>query len=118
MTLTASDVESLTATLAFWEYAEYTCAVLVAVACFGEYIADFTKWWKRDGIWSRLGLIEDRKDNLAKLSTLLLITALVVETVCLFRTNQISGQVLGSLSELSDEAFKKATTAKDVADAA
>jgi hypothetical protein len=104
--------------MGYWEYAEYTFAVLVALACFGEYIADFTTWWQRGGIWVRLGPMEKRKDNLGKLSTLLLITSLVFETVCLFRTNQISGQVLGSLNNLSDEAFQKAAKAKDDAGAA
>jgi len=113
MTLTASDVGALTAKMGYWEDAEYAFAFLVAIACFGEYIADFTKWWRRESVWARLGSMDDRKENLGKLSTLLLIVALVAETVCLFRTNQISGEVLGSLNQLSDEAFKKATAAKD-----
>lgn len=97
--------------MAYWEYAEYTFAGLVAVACFGEYIADFTRWWNRSGVWSHLGPLEDRKDKLAKLSTLLLIIALVGETLCLFRTNQISGTLLGSLDELAAAADAKAKTA-------
>jgi hypothetical protein len=118
MALTASDVASLATSMKCWEYAEYFFAFLVAVACFGEYVADFTKWWKREGVWPRLGPIEGRKDKLAKLSTLLLIASLVFETVCLFRTNQISGEMLGSLSDLSEEAFRTATRAKDDAAAA
>jgi hypothetical protein len=111
MTLTASDVASLTATMGYWEDTEYFCAFLVAVACFGEYVADFTKWWERNGIWSRLGPIEERKEHLAKLSTLVLIVALVAETVCLVRTNQLSSTLTGALGDRAMMAFSDADNA-------
>jgi len=75
-------------------------AGLVAVACAGEYIADFT---------DRLtGGIEERKKKLAKGSTLLLIAALALELMCLVRTNDLSGRVIGSLAERAEEASSKA----------
>jgi len=41
MTLTPSDVASLTSTLTLWEYAEYASGAFVAIACVGEYISSF-----------------------------------------------------------------------------
>jgi hypothetical protein len=68
MSLTPSEVASLTKSLSNWEFAEYACAAFVTVGCLGEYIADFTNWFT--------GGIKERKDRLAKRSTLLLIVAL------------------------------------------
>jgi hypothetical protein len=118
MSLTASEVGSLTRTIEKWELAEYICAGLVTLACFGEYVADFTKWWMRGGLWKFLGLMEKRKDALGKLSTLVLISALALELICLVKTNQLSGLVVGSLSERSEEAFNKASNALEDANRA
>ena len=104
MSLTASEVGSLTRTIENWELAEYVFAGLVAVGCFGEFVVDFTKWWSKGGLWKLLGSIEERKDTLARLSTLLLIGALAFELICLVRTNTLSGRLIGSLAERSEEA--------------
>ncbi len=108
MALTPSDVASLTSALSYWEAAEYCFGALVAVACLGEYAADFTDWFTYD--------LEERKRRLAKRSTLLLIASLALELICLVRTNQISSQVVGSLAAKADEAYRKSETAVSNAD--
>jgi Alanine-zipper, major outer membrane lipoprotein len=117
MTLIAPDASSLAASLSRWEIFEYCACGLVAIACAGEYIADFTNWFTAG--------IEERKKRLAKVSTLLLIASLAFELVCLVETNSVSGRLIGSLSEKasaadskSDSALVKANTAVTKADAA
>ncbi|MFZ0310062.1 MAG: hypothetical protein WAL89_17945 [Candidatus Sulfotelmatobacter sp.] len=107
MILTASDVSSLAASLERWEYAEYGACALVAIGCTGEYIAEFTKWWT--------GGIQEKKDRLAKRSTLLLISALALELMCLVKTNSISGTLIGSLSDKAGTADAKAQSALETA---
>ena len=87
MISTSSDVASLARGLWWWEHAEYLFAALVTVACFGEYLAEFSK---------RPWIIE-HKEGLSKRSTLLLIGALSFELICLVNTNDISGRVIGSV---------------------
>lgn len=103
MTLTASDVASLSNALTWWERAEYFFTVLVVIACAGEYIADFSNWFTRG--------IEGAKRRLAKRSTLLLIAALSLELVCLVKTNSLSGLLIGSLSDKAGAADTKAESA-------
>jgi hypothetical protein len=117
MIVTTSDVESLSRSLACWEVAEYACAALVAVACAGEYVADFTDWFTAG--------IKEGKERLAKRSTLLLIASLALELVCLVKTNSLSGRLIGSLSDKAgaadakaQSALEKSDTAKQKADAA
>ncbi|PYV78349.1 MAG: hypothetical protein DMG93_22520 [Acidobacteria bacterium] len=105
MSLNASDVTSLSKALSCWEYAEYIFATLVAVACAGEYVAEFTNWFT--------GGVKERKDRLAKRSTLLLVAALAFELVCLVRTNSLSEQLIGSLSDKAENADQKAQSAID-----
>ena len=108
MILTPSDVASLTNTLTYWEYAEYASGALVAVACIGEYIASFKPWFT--------GGNRERKERLEKRSTLLLIVALTAELICLVRTNQLSGQVIGALDTRAAEAYHKSDAAVTNAD--
>jgi hypothetical protein len=103
MIFIASGVESLSRSLGRWEIAEYVCAGLVAVACAGEYIADFTDWFTCG--------VKEKKDRLAKRSTLLLIASLALELVCLVKTNSLSGRLVGSLSEKAAAADTKAQSA-------
>src|ERR1700676_5634941 len=103
MILTASDAASLSKSVSRWEIGEYICAGLVTIACAGEYGADFKNWFTSG--------IKERKDRLAKRSTLLLIVALSLELICLVRTNQLSGNVIGSLGDRAEEADKKARLA-------
>jgi hypothetical protein len=110
MTLISSDVASLTKSLSRWEVAEYICAGFVTIACFGEYVADFTDWFT--------GGIEEHKKRLAKISTLVLVAALSLELICLVKTNQLSTTVIGSLREVAEEADTKARAAKDESDKA
>jgi len=108
MIFSAEDVAALSKSLSCWEYAEYVCAFLVAVACAGEYIADFSDRFT--------GGIEERKRRLAKRSTLLLIAALALELICLVKTNSLSGLLIGSLSDKAEKAEKNAEQA--IADSA
>jgi hypothetical protein len=103
MIFTAPDVSSIAVSLEHWEWAEYASCALVALACTGEFIAEFTNCWT--------GGIKERKDRLARRSTLLLITALALELVCLVETNSISGLLIGSLSEKASAADTKAQSA-------
>jgi len=103
MSLTPSDVDSLSKRLFYWELAEYFFAALVTFACLGEFAADFTKLFTEG--------VKERKERLAKGSTLLLISALALELVCLVKTNSLSGQLVGSLSEKAGEADNRARTA-------
>jgi hypothetical protein len=105
MIFTASDVSSLATSLERWEWAEYAACALVALGCTGEYIAEFTDLWT--------GGLKDRKDRIAKRSTLLLISALALELVCLVKTNSISGMLIGSLSEKASAAEVKARSASE-----
>ncbi|MDQ2844356.1 MAG: hypothetical protein M3Y72_25595 [Acidobacteriota bacterium] len=105
MTLTASEASWLADTLTRWEYAEYFFTVLVTVGCFGEYVAEFKfhEWFPRKS--------EDSKKRLEKHSTLLLIAALALELVCLVKTNQLSGLLIGSLSDRAEEAAQNSSQA-------
>ncbi len=103
MTLTASEVSSLADTLTKWEYAEYFFTALVALACFGEYVATFTHWFT--------GGDTERKERLEQLSTLILIGALAFELMCLVKTNSLSGRLIGSLADRSEVAASKADKA-------
>jgi hypothetical protein len=103
MTLTPSDVASLSREMSRWEIGEYISAGLVTIACAGEYIADFTDWFT--------GGVKERKERLAKRSTLLLIAALSFEVICLVRTNQLSGTVIGAVDELAENAAKTSAIA-------
>lgn len=105
MIFTASDVSSLATSLEHWEWAEYASCALVALGCTGEYLAEFTDCWT--------GGPKDRQDRLAKRSTLLLISALALELICLVKTNSISGMLIGSLSDKARAAETKAQSAFD-----
>jgi hypothetical protein len=104
---TTSEVSSLSAALRCWEIAEYVFAFFVAVACAGEYIADFTNLFTQEE--------REAKERLAKRSTLLLIVALVLELICLVKTNSISGMLTGSLRDTAEEADRKSRSAVDKA---
>lgn len=108
--LIASDVPSLAESLGRWERAEYIFASLVAIACAGEYIADFTDWFTCG--------IKEKKERLAKRSTLLLIASLALELVCLVKTNSLAGRLIGSLSDKATAAETKAQSAEHKADVA
>jgi hypothetical protein len=101
--VTPLEVEALSKSLGRWEMAEYVFAGLVTIACAGEYIAEFTDWWSRG--------VEDRKIKLSKASTLLLVFALAFELLCLVRTSEISGRIIGSLAERAGIAEQKAAEA-------
>jgi rubrerythrin len=103
MTLTPSEISSLAKALSRWELAEYICAGLVTIACAGEYVADFTNW-----LTDR---VRERKERLAKRSTLLLIAALSLELICLVQTNALSGKLIGSLNEEAEGASVAASNA-------
>ncbi|MBZ5625896.1 MAG: hypothetical protein LAQ69_45485 [Acidobacteriia bacterium] len=105
-----SHLQSLTQRLGYWEWAEYVSSALVTVGCLGEFSAEFTDWFT-DGV-------DERKKRLAKCSTLLLVSSLAFELVCLVVTNQISGAVIGSLDTKAEQASTKALRAIDDAEIA
>jgi hypothetical protein len=108
MMFTSSDASSLVRELWWWEHAEYVFGALVAAACAGEYIADFNKrpW------------VKAHKDRIAKISTLVLVAALVFELICITRANGKSDEVIGKLRDeaevadnLAQAAVQKSNTA-------
>jgi hypothetical protein len=101
MILTASDVESLSRSLSRWEWGEYISELFVIIACAGEFVADLEARW----------LTEERKKHLQKRSTILLVAALSASLACLIRTNELSGNVIGSLGQKAEEADQKAKKA-------
>jgi hypothetical protein len=101
MTLTASDIESLSRSLSRWEWGEYISEAFVIVACAGEFIADLERPW----------LTSARKQHLQRRSTILLVAAFSASLVCLIRTNELSGSVIGFLGQKAEEAGGKARTA-------
>jgi len=101
MILTASDIESLSRLLSRWEWGEYISEAFVIIACAGELVADLEVSW----------LTEERKRRLQRRSTILLVAALSVSLICLFRTNELSGSVIGSLGDKAEEADRKAREA-------
>ena len=105
MTPTASDVASLSKSVSRWEIAEYVCAAFVTIACAGEYVADFTNWFT--------GGMKERKERLAKRSTLLLIVALSLELICLVRNKALSEMLIGTLSDKAEKADSKAQSATE-----
>ncbi len=110
MTLTASEVASLSTSLRCWESAEYLFAGLVTLACAGEYIANFSNWLTRG--------IDEKKKRLEKRSTLLLVVSLLLELICMMKTNQISGRIIGSLAENAEQARERSERAIINADSA
>jgi hypothetical protein len=100
MIFTAFDVSSLSQSLHRWEIAEYSCEALVVIACAGELVADF---------FTRLP--EKVRKHIGTWSTIVLILALAGGLKCLIKTNELSGSVIGSLGDKSEEAGLKANTA-------
>ncbi len=101
MILTAPDVHSLSRSLSRWEWGEYISEVFVIIACAGELVADLAAAW----------LTEERKKHLQRRSTILLVAALSISLICLDRTNELSGSVIGSLGQKAEDADKKAAQA-------
>jgi hypothetical protein len=110
MTPTPTDVELLSRSLSHWEIAEYVSSGLVTLACIGEYLADFTDRFT--------GGEKVSKERLARASTLVLVAALAFELICLVRTNELSGEVIGSLGSQALAADGKARRAIADSDAA
>jgi|ERR1700722_3234052 len=103
MIVTASYLSSLSQSLHRWEIAEYIFEGLVIIACGGELVADL----------GRKCLTRAHRDRIERFSTILLVAALSMELICLVKTNELSGNVIGSLGEKAEEADKKAKKALD-----
>ena len=101
MIFTASDIESFSRSLSRWEWAEYASEAFVIIACAGEFVADLDRPW----------LTEERKQHLQRRSTILLVAALFASLMCLIRTNELSGSVIGFLGQRAEEAGAKAREA-------
>jgi hypothetical protein len=101
MMFVASDVSSLAGSLSRWEWGEYISEAFVIIACAGELVADL----------GRKCLTRANRDRIERLSTILLVVALSASLICLVRTNELSGNVIGSLGKKADLADTKAKTA-------
>jgi hypothetical protein len=101
MIFTGSDVESWSKSLSVWEWGEYISEALVIIGCTGELLADLDRPW----------LTEKWKKHLQRRSTILLVAALSASLMCLIRTNELSGNVIGSLGQKAEEADGKAKEA-------
>jgi hypothetical protein len=101
MILTASDIDSLARSLSRWDWGEYISEAFVIIACAGELVADLEVSW----------LTKERKKHLQRRSTILLVAALSVSMICLVRTNELSGSVIGSLGDKAGAAETKAQSA-------
>ena len=88
-----------------WEWAEYIAEGFVVLGCLGELVADTGEKW----------LGERRSKHLERWSTVVLILALLVSLTALWRTNELTGYVIGSLGDKADRADSKARDASDVA---
>lgn len=110
MILTASSVSDFSNTLSWWERGEYVFSFVVALACFGEYVADFKPKWYGTGEKER---DESRKESISKISTLVLVAALVFELVCIVRSNALAGEVIGSINDIATSAAGQSKTALD-----
>ncbi|MGA2135477.1 MAG: hypothetical protein ABSH50_24575, partial [Bryobacteraceae bacterium] len=104
MTLTPSEVASIARRLSFWEFAGYASEALVALGCFGEYVAEYTQW-----------STEEIRHSLGRRSLLLLIFGISSGLLSLIQTNALSGEVIGSLGDQAKAASE--TSAKAVRDA-
>jgi hypothetical protein len=98
-----SEVSSVARKLAFWEYAEYISESVVVLACFGEYVAEYTKWPAR---WT-----DEQRHHLGRRSLIFLILGIGLSLYALIQTNALSGQVIGTLGQQAADAQTKAETA-------
>lgn len=110
MILTSSSVSELSNSLSWWERGEYFFSFIVAGACFGEYVADFRPRWYETGDAER---DLKRKESISKISTLVLVAALVFELVCVAKSNTFAGRVIGSINDLAISAAGQSKTALD-----
>lgn len=97
MILASAEISSL---LHQWEIAEYVSEAFVIVGCVGELIADFFK-----------RIPERIRGHIGTSSTVVLILALTFGLKCLVKTNELSGEVIGSLGDRAAEASGKAERA-------
>jgi hypothetical protein len=80
---------ALDSALSCWEWVEYVGAGTVLLGVIGEFLKDFCEFPRNP----------ERRNKFGHGSTLVLILGLVVELLGLFRTNQISGQIIARMSE-------------------
>jgi hypothetical protein len=104
MFVAGSDIASLDGLLKWWEGVEYAAAAFVILGCVGEFIAEFTKIQTKGG-----------RDQLGKISLLVLICALAIELIALVRTNGLSGQEIAVLNAVAADARTRAANAEGTA---
>lgn len=100
MAFAALDVSSVAQSLHRWEIGEYVSEAFVIIGCAGELIADLATCISRR-----------KRRHIERWSTIVLVLALTIGLKCLIRTNELSGIVIGSLGEKSEEADTKAKSA-------
>ena len=84
-----------------WETLEYVLAALVALACAGESVHEFTLWFSQYTWW---------KDKGGKASALLLVSALAFEIPTLFKVNSVNAVIIANLSRQEAETRLRAAT--------
>jgi len=98
---TASDLSSISRSLHRWELTEYISEAFVVFACAGELVGDLGERWLGD----------ERKRHIERRSTILLVVALSVSLIALLRTNELSGNIIGSLGDKAAAADTEAQAA-------
>lgn len=101
MIFTASDIASVAESLSRWELGEYISEGFVVLACAGELVADF----------GRKCLTRAHRNRVERVSTILLVVALLASLICLERANVLSGILTGSIRDKAVEAATKAEKA-------
>lgn len=85
-----------------WEIAEYITIAFVIIGVIGEFFSEFTNVVKS----------KEDKHRLGRISTLVLIVALVAELICLVKVNQLSGQIIAVLQKNTADAQKDAAVVR------
>ena len=87
--------------LDFWEWVEYSAAAIVFGGAIGEFISEFTRWPEN----------KYKREQVGKVSALILIVGLAAELIGLVRTSQISGQITAQLNKQAGNARRDAANA-------
>jgi hypothetical protein len=102
MILTDSEVESLKASLRFWEIFGIVSTVAVLIGCIGEYIAEFTSWPRKLEVKLKCPLIT--KHKVSRLSLIVLTIGVAGELLSTGFTLNLSGSVIANVEAIAAHA--------------
>jgi|GEM_PF-5693943 hypothetical protein len=88
---------ALSESLSYCESAGYIVSVGVAIGCAGEFVHEWTTWFRTYSWWRQSG---------GKASALLLVAALAIEIPIQVHTNSLSGQIIAFLNNEAAQATK------------